>query len=111
MNATGCKRQRQLASYLGISPSTVSNLGKQDALPASWLLTALQKSGLNPEWIQCGTGPKFLAPLSGQDPDDIFPFALKIVLHDTPRLLAQLDTTEMLGEVYRRSFKTRKKQR
>ena len=60
---TGCGTQQELADFLGIKQSTVSEAKKRRAIPSDWLLTLLRKKGANPDWIVTGQGPKGLQPV------------------------------------------------
>ncbi|MDD4700838.1 MAG: helix-turn-helix domain-containing protein [Desulfovibrio sp.] len=59
---TGCKTQQDLAKFLGVSQSCISDAKKRMAIPAEWLLKLLQKQGINPDWIRSGLGAQYLHP-------------------------------------------------
>lgn len=103
MEATKCKTHADLAEYLGVARTTVSHCArKRGTIPTTWLLKALRKSHLNPEWILMGRMPVHLIPF-GESQEDLFDFALAIVMGDKARLLAQLEFVDLIGEAYRRS--------
>ena len=54
---TGTHSQMELAAYLGIRRSTVTNAKRLGTIPAEWLLTLLRVANVNPEWILTGVGP------------------------------------------------------
>ena len=58
----GTRRQTELAEWLGIRQSSISDAASRDALPAGWLITALEKTQVNPSWIMTGKGAKYLVP-------------------------------------------------
>lgn len=59
---TGCKTQQDLAKFLGVSQSCISDAKKRMAIPAEWLLKLLKKQGINPDWIRSGMGAQYLHP-------------------------------------------------
>lgn len=61
-NVTQCRTQQELAQFFDVSQSCISDSKKRLAIPSKWLLSLLKKKGINPEWVQKGTGPKFLLP-------------------------------------------------
>lgn len=68
---TPIRSQSQLAHYLGVKQSEVSDVRRRasfgidldkPAIPASWLLTLLRKDQLNPDWVLTGEGAVYLVP-------------------------------------------------
>jgi hypothetical protein len=55
--ATGCKTQVQLAEVLEIRQSSISDAKRRDSIPAEWYVKLFKKFGLNPDWLEDGTGP------------------------------------------------------
>ena len=66
--AAECRRQVELAEFLGIRQSFISDAKKRQAIPADWLVTLLRLKGINPEWILTGLGPVRLGPVIEQTP-------------------------------------------
>ncbi len=60
--ATGIASQAELADALGVNRSAITQARKKDAVPARWLLHLFRTYGLNPEWLERGTRPAFIAP-------------------------------------------------
>lgn len=58
--ATGIDSQTTLAEALGVNRSAISQARKKNAVPAKWLLTLFRSYGLNPDWVEAGTGPTFV---------------------------------------------------
>ena len=60
--ATGCRTQTELAAYLGIRQSSISDAKRRGSIPADWLLILLRRKGFNPDWMISGQGARFLIP-------------------------------------------------
>lgn len=58
--ATGISSQTTLAEALGVNRSAISQARKKNAVPDKWLLTLFRTYGLNPDWVEMGTGPAFV---------------------------------------------------
>lgn len=58
--ATGISSQITLAEALGVNRSAISQARKKNAIPAKWLLALFRTYGLNPDWLEAGTGPTFI---------------------------------------------------
>ena len=61
-DTTGIFSQTQLASILRVNRSAITQAKKKDSIPPKWILQLSKEFGLNPEWIESGTGEKFLRP-------------------------------------------------
>lgn len=61
-----CETQVELARFLGIRQSAISDAKRRNTIPAEWLIKLLRFKGINPEWILTGFGPKYLAPASDE---------------------------------------------
>lgn len=61
---SGMKTQTELAEYLGIRQSSISDAKRRGSIPAQWLLSILNNEGVNPAWILTGNGAKYLVPSS-----------------------------------------------
>ncbi len=59
-----CRTQVELAKFLGLRQSAISDAKRRQAIPAEWLIKLLRFKGINPEWILTGIGPKYLVPTS-----------------------------------------------
>jgi len=58
--ATPITSQSDLANYLGISRSAITQAKKNDAIPKKWILELSQAFSLNPVWLEKGSGPQTL---------------------------------------------------
>ncbi len=54
--ATQIRSQTELAAVLGINRSAITQAKKKGTIPASWVLGLSRKFGLNPDWLERGTG-------------------------------------------------------
>lgn len=64
--ATGMTSQTQLAEALGVNRSAITQARKKDSIPARWILQLYRLFGLNPDWLESGTGQTYLARPDGQ---------------------------------------------
>lgn len=60
--AAGCRTQSELADFLGVRQSSISDAKKRGSVPADWLLTLLCKKWINPTWVLTGQGARMLQP-------------------------------------------------
>lgn len=60
--ALGLRTQVELAEFLGIRQSSVSDAKRRGVLPDSWLLALVEQRGLNPAWVKTGEGVVRLGP-------------------------------------------------
>ena len=57
-----CRTQTELADFLGLRQSSISDAKKRGSIPSDWLLTLWRKKGGNPERILTGQGSQKLHP-------------------------------------------------
>jgi len=65
--ATGIASQTELASALNINRSAITQARKKDSIPDKWILKLYRTFGLNPDWVETGSGPTFLKPSAAGD--------------------------------------------
>jgi len=58
--ATGMTSQTELASALNINRSAITQARKKDSIPDKWILQLFRSFGLNPDWIETGSGQTFI---------------------------------------------------
>ena len=56
---TGKRTQVELADFLGIRQSSVSDAKRRGKIPSAWLVILMRIKNVNPEWILTGNGPCF----------------------------------------------------
>lgn len=59
-SVTHTKTQTGLAKILGIRQSSISDAKSRKTVPLSWHLTLFDALGVNPHWLQHGSGPIYL---------------------------------------------------
>lgn len=64
--AINTRTQVQLAEVLDIRQSSISDAKRRDSVPAEWYLKLYKKFGLNPDWLEDGTGPWYLKNKHGE---------------------------------------------
>ena len=98
--AAGCRTQAELAEFLGIRQSSISDAKKRETIPPDWLLTALRKKGVNPQWILTGQGARML-----QSCDGVGTTAPRYVYIREIRPPEECSMEELISEVFRRASK------
>ena len=58
--ATNLKTQTELACALKINRSAITQARKKDCFPDKWFMQLFRLYGINPEWIESGTGTTFI---------------------------------------------------
>ena len=84
----GLRTQTELAGYLGIRQSSISDAKRRGSVPAEWLLVLIEREGINPAWIKSAQEPKFLKD----------PVPREVTAED----LARLEASCLLDELRRR---------
>lgn len=60
---TGTKTQVELAEFLGVRQSAISDAKRRGSVPAKWLLTIWDKKKVSPDWVLTGeSGESQLPP-------------------------------------------------
>lgn len=64
-SATGIESQTELANFLRINRSAITQARKKESIPANWILQLFRRYDLNPDWLETGNGEAYLR--SGAD--------------------------------------------
>lgn len=56
---TETRTQVQLADFLGIKQSSISDAKRRETIPAAWLLALVCVKNISPTWIMTGRGSKY----------------------------------------------------
>ena len=94
--AAGCRTQVELAEFLDIRQSSISDAKKRQSIPAEWLMKLLLRKGIHPEWILTGSGPRFMQPTEVEPV--LYPAAM-----DLQELLRLCPARQLAAELIRRS--------
>jgi phage repressor protein C with HTH and peptisase S24 domain len=65
--ATGIASQNELASVLKINRSAITQARKKGSIPDKWILQLYRSFGLNPDWVETGSGQTFLKKSASRD--------------------------------------------
>lgn len=95
--AAGCRTQTELAVFLGIRQSSVSDAKRRRVIPAEWLITLLRRKNINPDWVLTGAGPRFL-----QAVDSAGTWAAPVPDQEKGGSLARFSTLELAEELLKR---------
>ena len=58
--ATGISSQTELASVLNINRSAITQARNKNSIPDKWILQLYKTYGLNPDWVETGSGQTFI---------------------------------------------------
>ena len=94
--AAGCRTQVELAAFLNIRQSSVSDAKSRKAVPSDWLMTLFEKKRVNPDWVLTGQGSRYLRPA-----DDDATTTIRITEIRPPE---QSTAQELVTELVRRSL-------
>lgn len=65
--ATGISSQTELASVLKINRSAITQARKKNSIPDKWILQLYKTYGLNPDWVEMGSGQTFIKKSASSD--------------------------------------------
>ena len=98
--AVECRTQAELAEFLGIKQSSISD-AKKKTIPPDWLLTALRKKGIRPDGILTGQGARMLQSCDGMGM--VVPLHVPVLEIRPPE---EFTMEELIVEIFRRASKT-----
>ena len=96
--AAACRTQAELADFLGIRQSGISDAMRRNVIPSDWLITLLEKKRINPNWIRYGNGAKYLAPA---DSVQAMPHVARVTEVRPPE---ECSAQELFNELVRRAL-------
>ncbi len=99
--AAECRTQVELASFLGIRQSSISDAKRRGSVPAEWLLKLLLLKGINPAWVMTGQGARWLKPT---EQSFILPLPMAVATECSPE---DYSTEVLLKELLRRAVQGR----
>lgn len=96
--AAECRTQSELAEVLEVKQSSISFAKRRQSIPSSWRMKLFIKKRINPDWILCGEGGKFLTVT---DAISVKPPVMMTEILSLQKYTAQ----ELVNELVRRSMK------
>ena len=63
--ATSTKTNRELADFLNVSPTAVSNAKKNGRIPPDWLIATGMRTGYSVDWLLTGVGEERMRVIAG----------------------------------------------
>lgn len=101
--AAGARTQAELAVWMGLRQSSVSDARRRCSIPAQWLLALVTHRGINPAWVLTGKGAQYLVP-SAMPPTPCVALIARLSgpeLEQRLRDVLATSVTDMLAEVIR----------
>ena len=99
--AAGCKTQVELADFLEVRQSSVSDARRRQSIPAEWHMKLLAKKWINPFWVLSGEGARYLIPAGSEQGTP------QVVRVTEVRLPEQCSSQELFNELVRRCMERR----
>ncbi len=96
--AAECRTQVELADFLGVRQSSISDARRRQSIPAEWRMKLFAKKRVNPEWVLCGQGSKYLVPT---DAEQGKPHVVRVTEVRPPR---ECSAQELVNELVRRAL-------
>ncbi len=96
--AAECRTQVELAEFMGIRQSSISDAKRRGSIPAEWLIKILRIKQVNPDWILNGEGPRLLQPSECKET----PVQIRYITETRPP--AQCSAEELFNELVRRAL-------
>lgn len=97
--AAGCRTQLELAEFLNIKQSSVSDAKRRKTVPSEWLVKLFEKKRINHAWLRNGTGGKFIHAASEEEGKR--PAVMTAIMY---RPAKECTTEELLAELARRTL-------
>ena len=96
------RTQVELAAVLDVRQSSISDAKRRKSIPAEWLVTLLDKKGIDPTWIRTGLGSKYIRHADeGIENPEVTANPCTTERRPAP----ELTTDELLVEIVRRTLR------
>lgn len=59
LEVTETRTQIELAEFLGIRQSSISDALRRESIPSDWILAIFEQKGILPSWIRTGEGSRY----------------------------------------------------
>ena len=99
LSTTQTKTQVELAEFLGIRQSSISDAKRRCAIPSDWLVKIFQRLRVNPDWILLGNGAKYAVDIT--DEGETLPHVVTTVEVRPPQ---ECSAQELVNELVRRAL-------
>ncbi len=96
--AAECKTQVELADFLEVRQSSISDARRRQSIPAEWRVKLFAKKRINPEWVLCGAGGKYLM---ATDAEQGKPHVVRVTEVRPPQ---ECSAQELFNELVRRAL-------
>ena len=93
-----CRTQVELAALLDIRQSAISDARRRNIVPSDWLVKLFERRRINPDWIRCGTGARFLFPAA---PEQSMPHVVRVTEVRPPQ---ECSAQDLFNELVRRAM-------
>ncbi len=96
--AAGCRTQVELADFLEVRQSSISDSKRRKSIPSDWLVRLMVKKRVSPEWVLFGKGAQHLIPA---DADQAKPHVVRVTEVRPPQ---ECSAQELVNELVRRAL-------
>ncbi len=96
--AAECKTQVDLAVFLEVKQSSISDAKRRKNIPADWRVKLFEKKRINPDWLLSGEGAKYFAPT---DAEQGRPHIVRVLEIRPPQ---ECSAQELFNELVRRAM-------
>lgn len=96
--AAECRTQVELADFLQVRQSSVSDAKRRKSIPAEWVVKLFNKKRISPDWILYGEGGKHLGPV---DAEQCKPHVVRIMETKPPE---ECSAQDLVNELVRRAL-------
>ena len=96
--AAECRTQVELANFLQVRQSSVSDAKRRKSIPSEWLVKLFEKKRISPDWILYGEGGKHLVAL---DAGQIMSHVVRVTEVRPPN---ECSAQELFNELVRRAL-------
>ncbi len=101
LEAAESRTQVELASFLEIRQSSISDAKRRQSIPCEWLIKLFEKKRINPDWIRTGMAGKTLQTVEGEAIQSSA--TIRVIEH---RPAKNCTTDVLLAELARRILKS-----
>ena len=97
--AAECGTQAELAAFLNLKQSSISDAKRRKSVPSDWLVKLFEKKRINPDWVRCGASAKYLVPAQ---PEQSGPHVVRITEVRPPQ---ECSAQELINELARMALR------